>query len=82
MRRRMQKIDVEVGEWSEAFQQAIETEDIIGIKDLLSRLPDKFETVEQMKRILLQTIEAEQVLGDIREQFVKERERLLSISHV
>lgn len=65
-------------EWSKAFQKAIDSKNAAQIKVLIGLLP-VFETEEEIRRVLLQTIDAEATILEMRECLSEERKRLSSL---
>lgn len=74
----MQTNDVNAEDWSESFQNAIDSKNPEEIKKLIRLLP-AFDSEEQMRHALCQTVDAEAVLLEIRRNLVQEQEKLRSI---
>ena len=70
-----QIVIVDVKIWSESFQKAIDSKNPEEIKKLISSLPT-FDSVNQMRHVLCQTVDAEAVLLEIRQKLLYEREKL------
>lgn len=68
----MPKTDSSFEEWSTAFKEAITTKNTHTIKCLLSSLP-QCETEAQMREMLLQTMDAEVMLCEMRQQLLELR---------
>lgn len=73
----MLRTDCSFDEWSAAFQRGIDDRDPQIIKKLLPSLP-KSLTYDQMRRLLLQTMDAEAMICDTRNQLDTLRSSLLS----
>ncbi|ADR32816.1 co-chaperone HscB [Sulfuricurvum kujiense DSM 16994] len=67
-------IKINVEEWSEAFQKAINSKNMGQIQALIRSLP-VFEREEEIRDVLLQTMDAEATVLEIRERLVEERKR-------
>lgn len=66
-----------VDEWSELFQEAIASSDPQTVHTLLHALPD-FQTHEELKSVLLLSMDAEVMLCDLRQKLTDQRAAILS----
>ena len=77
MPQRTPTIKMNVDEWSESFQKALDSKNLSEIQALIGTLPT-LDSQDQMKQILLQTMDAEMVLHEIRVHLLEKREKLIS----
>lgn len=62
-------------EWSKNFQKAIDSKNMVLIKALIQSLP-VFEREEEIRDVLLQTMDAEASVLQLRERLIQERKRV------
>lgn len=62
-------------EWSKNFQKAIDSKNMALIKALIQSLP-VFEREEEIRDVLLQTMDAEASVLQLRERLIQERKRV------
>lgn len=72
-----QVINLNAAEWIDSFQSAIALRDVQKIHSLLQALP-QLHTSEEMKSILLLSMDAEILLCNIRQELVNQRTSIIS----